>query len=89
MGESTKAADEFRTAIRLEPYLTGPRAELATHARPGKAAAPTRSASCVPKKPTLLDRDAKLLPDSPDIFYRLGLLRYLLGEYKAAATALG
>jgi predicted TPR repeat methyltransferase len=29
-----------------------------------------------------------MITDSPDVFYRLGLLRYLLGETKAAATAL-
>lgn len=88
LGETKQAADEFRTAIRLEPYLTGPRSELATMlAQEGGSADEIRQLRA--EEADLLDRDAKMIPDSPDIFYRLGLLRYLLGETKAAATALG
>ena len=35
----------------------------------------------------LVERDAKLAPDNAHIFYRLGLLRYTLGEYDKADAA--
>jgi predicted CXXCH cytochrome family protein len=87
LGDTTKAADELRLAIRMEPYLTGPRNELANllAAEQGDAAEIKQLRT---EEADLLDRDTKLVPDSPDIFYRLGLLRYLLGEYTAASRAL-
>jgi uncharacterized protein HemY len=36
----------------------------------------------------LVERDSKLAPDNADIFYRLGLLRYTLGDYDKADAAL-
>jgi tetratricopeptide (TPR) repeat protein len=86
-GDTTKAADELRTAIRLEPYLTGPRNELANLLAQQHGNADEIQKLRV-EEADLLDRDAKLVPDSSDIFYRLGLLRYLLGEYTAALRAL-
>ena len=79
-----KAVDELRTAIRLEPYLTGPRTELANMLaqQNGDAA---RNPQLRAEEADILDRDTKLLPDNADILYRLGLLRYLLGEYTAAS----
>lgn len=87
LGNTQKAADEFRTAIRLEPYLTGPRTELANllAQQQGDAAEIRRLRS---EEAENLARDAKLLPDSAETVYHLGLLRYLLGEFEPASDAL-
>jgi predicted CXXCH cytochrome family protein len=87
LGDSQEAADELRTAIRLEPYLTGPRTELANLlAEQGGDADAIRKLRV--EEADHLDRDALLLPESSEVQYRLGLMRYLLGEYAAAAKAL-
>ena len=71
----------------MEPYLTGPRTELANMLASSKGdAAEIRQLR--EEEATLLERDASLLPENGDIAYRLGLLRYLLGEYEKAAAAL-
>lgn len=91
LGDLKQAADELRTAIRMEPYLTGPRTELANMlAQQGGASdANTKEIHRLrTEEADLLDRDALLLPENADIQYRLGLMRYLLGEYDAAADAL-
>jgi tetratricopeptide (TPR) repeat protein len=82
-----KAAEaSFRNAIRLEPYLTGPRSELASllesqDMNPEEAQALRRD------ELELLERDAKLLPDSAATFYRLGLTYFLLGDLDQAQGA--
>jgi tetratricopeptide (TPR) repeat protein len=88
LGNPTKAAHELRTAIRLESYLTGPRTELANLLAEEQGDA-DEIQKLRAEEADLLDRDAALVPDSPDICYRLGLLRYQLGEYTAASRALG
>jgi predicted CXXCH cytochrome family protein len=87
LGDTKQAADELRTAIRMEPYLTGPRTELANMlAAQGGDADEIRKLRV--EEADHLDRDALLLTDSADVRYRLGLMRYLLGEHAAAAKAL-
>jgi tetratricopeptide (TPR) repeat protein len=87
LGDPAQAAEEFRTAIRMEPYLTGPRTELANLlAIVGGDADEIRTLREAEAK--LLARDAKLLPDSGDVYYRLGLLRYQLNDHDGAAAAL-
>ena len=85
--DTQTAVDELRTAIRLEPYLTGPRTELARyldqHDGDRDEIRKLRA-----KEADLLDRDAKLLPNNADVYYRLGLMRYLLDQYEAASRAL-
>jgi tetratricopeptide (TPR) repeat protein len=87
LGDAKEAEDEFRTAIRLEPYLAGPRSELATllTQRNGDEAEIRKLRE---EEADLLDRDANLLATSPESYYRVGLLRYLLGETTAASVAL-
>lgn len=87
LGNTTQAADELRRAIRMEPYLTGPRTELANMLASSKGDA-DEIRKLREEEATLLERDASLLPENGDIAYRLGLLRYLLGEYEKAAAAL-
>jgi predicted CXXCH cytochrome family protein len=86
-GRTRQALDHFQTAIRLEPYLAGPRAELANMLQQlgGQEAEIRRLRQ---EEADLLDRDAQLLPENAEIRYQLGLLRYLLGELDAAQTAL-
>ena len=82
-----EATTELRTAIRLEPQLTGPRMELANIlARQNPTSDEITKLRA--EEADNLDRDTKLLPDNAAVFYRLGLLRYLLGEYTAASRAL-
>ncbi|MGD9636157.1 MAG: multiheme c-type cytochrome [Pirellulales bacterium] len=86
-GNFDEAEKELRTAIRLEPQLTGPRSELASllmRENPNNEEISELRAG----EADNLDRDSKLLPDNAVVFYRLGLLRYLLGEYTAAARAM-
>ena len=87
LGHTQQATDEFRTAIRMEPYLTGPRTELANLLAQQRGDA-DEIRQLRQQEADLLDRDSELLPDNADVFYRLGLLRYLLGENNAAALAL-
>ncbi len=87
LGNPTKAADELRTAIRLEPYLTGPRTELANLLAQQQGDV-NEIQNLRTEEADNLDRDARLLPDNALVFYRLGLLRYLLNEYAAASRAL-
>ena len=87
LGNPQKAAQELRTAITMEPYLTGPRSELANLlAQQGGDAAEIRSLR--EEEAVLMERDAELLPDNADVLYRLGLMRYLLGQLDLAAEAL-
>lgn len=87
LGHPERAADEIRTAIRLEPYLTGPRSELANllATAPGSEA---EVRDLREEEAELMVRDCELLPENGDVFYRLGLLRYLLGQLDEASVAL-
>jgi predicted CXXCH cytochrome family protein len=85
-GRIEEAIEHLTTAIKLEPYLTGARAELASLMKQyGGSEAEIRRLNS--EEAELLERDAKLAPDNPDIFYRLGLIRYLLGDYDKARAA--
>jgi predicted CXXCH cytochrome family protein len=86
-GRIQEAVDHLVAAIKLEPYLAGPRAELASlmqeHGGEDGEIRKLRT-----EEADLVERDTKLAPDNADIFYRLGLLRYTLGEYEKAEAAL-
>lgn len=86
-GRVADAVGHLRTAIELEPYMAGARLELASilSESPGNEAEIQRLRA---EEVELLERDAQLAPDNPMIFYELGRLRYLLGEYDAAQAAL-
>jgi predicted CXXCH cytochrome family protein len=86
-GRIEDAIQHLVAAIKLEPYLAGPRKELASlmldHG--GDKAEIRRLWS---EEAALVERDSKIRPDSAPIFYELGKLRYLLQEYDKADTAL-
>jgi tetratricopeptide (TPR) repeat protein len=81
-----EAIEHLTAAIKLEPYLTGARSELASLMQQygGDEAEIRRLRQ---EEVELLERDAKLAPGNANIFYRLGLLQYLLGELDKASTA--
>lgn len=85
-GDAQGAIEHLRSAIRLEPYLAGSRAELATLLdQTGGDADEIRVLR--EEEVALLERDTRLAPDNPLIYYQLGLLRYLLGDLDEAAAA--
>jgi tetratricopeptide (TPR) repeat protein len=87
VGDKAAAADELRSAIRMEPYISGPRSELANLlSQNGGDEAEVRELR--EEEVKLLVRDATLLPNNGDIAYRLGLLEYQLGRLEEAETAL-
>jgi predicted CXXCH cytochrome family protein len=86
-GRIGQAIEHFQAAIELEPYMSGPRAELATLLQQ-QGAAPGDVQRLRREEADLLERDSKLAPDSAEILYQLGMLRYLLGELDAAQIAL-
>jgi tetratricopeptide (TPR) repeat protein len=86
-GRTQQAVEHFQAAIRLEPYMAGPRAELANVLQ-GLAGENAEVRRLRNEEAELLERDAGLAPENAEVRYQLGLLRYLLGELDAAQTAL-
>lgn len=86
-GRIDQAMEHLTTAIKLEPYLTGARGELASIMEE-QGANPAEIRKLRLEEADLLERDAKLAPDHAEIFHRLGLLRYLLGDPEPADAAL-
>jgi len=100
LGDGVAAVKHLRTAIRQEPYLTGPRTELSQVL--AQMLADPRGAEDAKKvgasadevrqlreeEVGLLERDAKLLPNDPFPHYRRGRLLYLLGREDDAREAL-
>ncbi|MGI9457643.1 MAG: HEAT repeat domain-containing protein, partial [Aeoliella sp.] len=81
------AEEELRTAIRIEPYLTGVRSDLA-QLLTAAGSHEEEVAQLREEEVKLLQRDIKLLPNSPDIRYRLGLLYYLMDDLNSAESHL-
>jgi tetratricopeptide (TPR) repeat protein len=86
-GRIEDAIQHLVDAIKLEPYLAGPRAELASLMQEHKGD-DAEIKKLRAEEADLVERDSKLAPDNADIFYRLGLLRYTLGDYGKADAAL-
>jgi tetratricopeptide (TPR) repeat protein len=86
-GRTRQAIEHLEAAIKLEPYMAGPRGELASllQEQGGDSAEVSRLRR---EEIKLLERDAGLAPDNAQIQYQLGLLRYLLDEYEPAEVAL-
>jgi predicted CXXCH cytochrome family protein len=86
-GRVESAIEHLQAAIRLEPYIAGPRAELASllQQQDGDASEIRRLRE---EEADLMERDAKLAPENAQILYQLGLMRYLLGQFAEAQSAL-
>jgi Flp pilus assembly protein TadD len=103
MGKLSAAEEAYRTAIHVEPHLTGPRSNLAalleqmvqTDGAGYRRVSPEQVARKQQEVQQLrrdelknLARDAKLLPDSAPIQYRYGLSLYLHDQREEAEVAL-
>ena len=87
LGKSKATLKSLRTAMRLEPYLSGVRDKLARLLEQSEGD-PAEVRKLRAEEAELLARDCKLLPESPTLQYRRGMLLYLLGEYDQARQAL-
>ncbi|TWU14111.1 photosystem I assembly protein Ycf3 [Symmachiella macrocystis] len=85
-GKPQQSAEEYRTAIRLEPSVAGPRSNLAGLLEQQGETDEVRKLR--EEEAEILARDARLLPNNATIHYRLGLVNYLLGREEQATTAL-
>ena len=83
----SRAIEHWRSAIRVEPYIAGPRSELATMLKQ-RADSPAEIRRLREEEVELLKRDAQLAPDNGEIHYRLGMAYVLLGKYDEATLAL-
>lgn len=87
LGNSNATQKSLRTALRLEPYLSGVRDKLAALVeQSGGDAAEVRQLRA--EEAELLERNGKLLPNDAFVRYQRGMLLYLIGEYDEARQAL-
>ena len=86
LGDDAAARQSLETAIRLEPYLSGVRDELARllEQSGGDEAEVKRLRE---EEVDLLTRDAKLLPGNSQPHYRQGMLLFLLDRTEEAREA--
>ncbi|MEX2315672.1 MAG: multiheme c-type cytochrome [Pirellulales bacterium] len=82
-----RATEHWRAAIRLEPYIAGPRGELASMLERQKGD-PAEIHRLRVEEVELRARDAKLAPDNGEIHYQLGMMYVLLGRLEEASDAL-
>jgi tetratricopeptide (TPR) repeat protein len=81
-----EAEAAYRTAIRVQPDVTGPRSNLsALLERQGRTKELRRLRE---EEFALMQRDVRLVPDNAPSQYRFGLLAYLLGKNDVAVEAL-
>ncbi len=89
LGNLAAARRELRTAIRIEPYLTGPHGELARLLDQLDSHETTEEVRALrTREVELLERDFRLLANVPILYYRHGMLLYLLDEPKRALESL-
>lgn len=81
------AADEYRAAVKLEPYLAAPYEKLAD-VLAAVQGDPDEIASLRQQAIERLERDIELVPDAVDVRYRLGLQHYRLGDLQSAERRL-
>jgi tetratricopeptide (TPR) repeat protein len=82
-----RAVQHWQSAIRVEPYIAGPRGELASMLEQ-LGGDPADIRQLRDEEIKLLERDAKLLPEDGDVRYRIGMMRVLVGELEEATAAL-
>jgi predicted CXXCH cytochrome family protein len=82
-----QALEHWRAAIRVEPYIAGPRGELASMLENRKGD-PAEIRRLREEEIELRARDAKLAPDNGEIHYQLGMMYVLLGRLEEATVAL-
>lgn len=83
LGDTAAARESLETAIRLEPYLSGVRSELARLVE-SDGDDPNEVRRLREAEVELLTRDTRLLPGRSEPFYKRGMLQYLLGDLDEA-----
>ncbi|MCI0334948.1 MAG: hypothetical protein L0228_17210 [Planctomycetes bacterium] len=83
-GRNEDAILHLRTAIELEPYLSGARAELASMFDKTDQDEARRLRA---EEVQLLERDSRIAPNNALIYYQIGSMRVLLREYDKAQAA--
>ncbi len=86
LGDVDRAIASYRTAMRLDPSVVGPRSNLSQLLDLQGASKEARQLRI--EEAELLKRDTELLPNNGLLQYRLGLVQYLLGREKEAEQAL-
>ncbi len=86
LGDTAAARESLETAIRLEPYLSGVRADLARLVD-SDGGDPNEVRRLREAEIELLARDARLLPGHSMPLYKQGMLLYLLGRLDEARTS--
>ncbi len=87
-GDVRKSIASLRDAIRMEPYLSGPRSEVARLLEQSGQADKQEIRELREEEVELLERDSELLPESGRPHYQRGMLLYLLGRNADAVGAL-
>lgn len=86
MGNPKEASESLRTAIRLEPYLSGVRLELARMLQ-DIGGDPNEIRQLREEEIVLLERDARLIPGNSAPLYKRGMLHVLLDQTQLARDA--
>ncbi len=86
LGNLAAAESAYRTAIRVQPLVTGPRSNLA--ALLDESGRTEESQAIRKDELELMQRDANLISDNASVQYRLGLAYYMQGQLEEAQTAL-
>ena len=82
-----EAQESLQNAIRLEPYLSGVRGELASIMEQQRGD-PEEIRRLREVEVELMERDSRLIPSSPQPHYQRGMLLYLLDRHEEALQAL-
>ena len=87
LGNFPAAAEELRTAIRLEPYLPHARRNLALLLEQ-LGAAPEEVLTLREEEAEVLAHNVALLPENPELRADLATMRYILGDVSEATKQL-
>ena len=87
LGNNQATMKSLRTAMRLEPYLSGVQDKLASLLEQ-TGGDPTEIRKLRTEEADLLARNYQLFPNSAELRYQRGMLLYLVGEYDQARQAL-
>jgi hypothetical protein len=82
-----RAVAHWRSAMRVEPYISGPRGELA-NVLEQDGGEPGEIRRLREEEVALLVRDSQLDPENAEIFYRLAMMHVLLRDLNRATAAL-
>jgi predicted CXXCH cytochrome family protein len=82
-----RAVEHWRSAIRVEPYISGPRGEL-SNILEQRGGEPSEVRRLREEEVRLLERDTKLDSENGSTFYRLAMMQFLSGQLDEATESL-